>query len=91
MWPYQNPALALAEKIGAREVETVGTLIGGNQNQAMINETSLEILHKDLDLVLITGAENGNAANKARKTGYSTEVFRCERQVRPNCRGGTAT
>lgn len=69
MWPYQNPALALAEKIGAREVETVGTLIGGNQNQAMINETSLEILHKDLDLVLITGAENGNTANKARKLG----------------------
>lgn len=69
MWPYQNPALAIAEKIGAPDVETVGTLIGGNQNQAMINETSLEILHKGLDLVLITGAENGNTTNKARKQG----------------------
>lgn len=69
MWPYENPALALAEKIGAKDVETVGTLIGGNQNQAMINETSLEILHKDLDLVLIAGAENGNTTTKARKQG----------------------
>lgn len=69
MWPYQNPGSALAEKLGARKVETVGTLIGGNQNQAMINETSLEILHKELDLVLITGAENGNTTTKARKQG----------------------
>ena len=73
MWPYQNPGLALAEKIGAKKVETVGTLIGGNQNQAMINETSLEILHKDLDLVLVTGAENGNTTTKARKHGAQLE------------------
>lgn len=71
MWPYQNPAAALAQKMGAADAETVGTLIGGNQNQAMINETSLEILHDGLDLVVITGAENGNSATKARRLGTS--------------------
>lgn len=69
IWPYQNPAAALAQRMGAVGAETVGTLIGGNQNQAMINETSLEILHDGLDLVLITGAENGNSASKARRNG----------------------
>ena len=67
MWPYQNPAKAIAERLGAIGAETVGTLIGGNQNQAVINETSLEILNDSLDLVVITGAENGNSSTKARK------------------------
>ncbi len=71
MWPYRNPAQAIADRMGARDVETVGTLIGGNQNQAVINETSLEILNEGLDLVLITGAENGNSASKARRQGVS--------------------
>ena len=69
IWPYQNPAAALAQRMGAVGAETVGTLIGGNQNQAMINETSLEVLHNGLDLVLITGAENGNSSSKARRNG----------------------
>lgn len=71
MWPYQNPAKYIAEKIGASNVETVGTLIGGNQNQAVINETSLEILRGTRQLVLVTGAENGNSSTKARKAGVA--------------------
>lgn len=69
MWPYKNPAKWLGERIGASSFETVGTLIGGNQNQAVINETSLEIQRGELELVLITGAENGNSSTKARKQG----------------------
>ena len=69
MWPYQNPAKVIAERIGAPSAENVGTLIGGNQNQAIINETSLEILNDGLDLVVITGAENGNSTTKARRAG----------------------
>ena len=71
MWPYQNPAKYIAEKIGSPNAETVGTLIGGNQNQAVINETSLEILEGKRRLVLITGAENGNSSTKARKAGVT--------------------
>jgi len=69
MWSYENPAKYLAEQIGAPNAQTVGTLFGGNQNQAMVNRTCLEILAGEVDLVLITGAENGNSAAKARKAG----------------------
>ena len=45
MWPYENPAKFIAEKIGAPNAESVGTLIGGNHNQAVINETACQILN----------------------------------------------
>ncbi len=71
MWSYRNPAAAIAERIGAIGAQTVGTLIGGNQNQALLSATALEILAGRFDLVLITGAENGNSAGKARRAGVS--------------------
>ena len=69
MWGYGNPAALVAERIGAVGAQTVGTLIGGNQNQALMHHTAAEILAGKLDLVLITGAENGNSAGKARRAG----------------------
>ena len=69
MWSYQNPAKLIGERLGVTSFETVGTLIGGNQNQAVINATACEIRDGTVDLVLITGAENGNSATKARKQG----------------------
>ena len=73
MWSYENPAKLIGERLGATNFETVGTLIGGNQNQAVINMTACEIRDGDLDLVLITGAENGNSSTKARKQGVQLE------------------
>ena len=70
MWNYENPALWIAEQLGATGVETVGTLIGGNQNQAVINETASDILNENLDLVLLTGAEIGRSTGKARRAGF---------------------
>ena len=69
LWRYGNPARVVAECIGAPVAQTVGTLFGGNQNQAVVNRTAAEILAGELDLVLITGAENGYSAGKARKAG----------------------
>ena len=71
MWGYENPAKLLAERIGTVGAESIGTLIGGNQNQVVINETASAILHEGLDLAVITGAENGNSAGKARKAGVT--------------------
>ena len=71
MWGYENPAKLLAERIGAGGAESVGTLIGGNQNQVVINETASAILNNGLDLAVITGAENGKSAGKARKAGIA--------------------
>ena len=73
MWSYQNPAKLIGERLGAVNFETVGTLIGGNQNQAVINTTACEIRDGKLDLVLITGAENGNSSTKARKQGIQLQ------------------
>ena len=77
MWSYGNPAKAIAERIGAPGAQTLGTLIGGNQNQALLTHTALEILAGKHDLVVITGAENGNSTGKARRAGIElpqTEV-----------------
>ena len=71
MWGYKNPAKLLAERIGASGAESVGTLIGGNQNQVVINETASAILNNGLDLAIITGAENGKSAGKARRAGIA--------------------
>ena len=69
MWNYQNPAAAIAEEVGASGAQTVGTLIGGNQNQALMNHTAAEILAGKFDLVLIAGGENGYSSGKARRAG----------------------
>lgn len=69
VWSYDNPARYIAEKIGAPAARTTGTLFGGNYVQYVVNHTASSILAGDLDLVLITGAENGNSAARARKAG----------------------
>lgn len=71
VWDYGNPAGWIAERIGAVGAQTLGTLFGGNQNQALMNQTARDVLAGDVDLVLITGAENGYSAAKARKTGVT--------------------
>ena len=71
IWSYENPAKYIGEYFGATNFETIGTLIGGNQNQAVINETAMQIQEGKLDLVLITGAENGNSSSKARRQGVT--------------------
>jgi acetyl-CoA C-acetyltransferase len=74
LWSYANPARFIAERIGAPGAQTVGTLFGGNQNQAVLNRTALSILAGELDLVLITGAEYGYSFNRARKEGVQVPL-----------------
>jgi acetyl-CoA C-acetyltransferase len=74
MWQYQNPARYVAEKIGVPNAQTTGTNYGGNQVQYVVNQTSVEILSGKFDLVLITGAENGYSAAKARKAGVDLKA-----------------
>jgi acetyl-CoA C-acetyltransferase len=69
VWSYENPAAWLAAQLGAAGAQTLGTLFGGNQVQAVVNRTALEILAGEIDLVLIAGAENGYSLARARKTG----------------------
>ena len=69
VWNYGDPAGYIAENIGCGDAETLGTLFGGNQVQAVLNRSCLEILDGKQDLVVLTGAENGSSAARARKQG----------------------
>ena len=71
MWSYENPAAVIAERIGTPGAQTMCTLIGGNQNQALLTHTATEILAGKFDLVVMTGAENGNSSGKARRAGVT--------------------
>jgi len=74
VWRYQNPAAYVAEQLGLAGVETVGTPYGGNSVQSVVNQSALEIQRGEKDIILITGAENGNSQAKARKAGIRLEV-----------------
>ena len=77
VWDYGNPAGFIAERIGSSDSETMGTLFGGNQVQAVLNRSCLDILSGDHDLIVLTGAENGSSSNRARKQGiqmHSTSI-----------------
>ena len=82
MWNYGDPAAAIAERIGAVGAQTVGTLIGGNQNQALLNRTAEEVLAGKFDMVLVAGAENGYSSGKARRAG--TTLPQSEAPGRPD-------
>ena len=69
VWDYGNPAGFIAERIASPNSETMGTLFGGNQVQAVLNRSCLDILSGDHDLIVLTGAENGSSSNRARKQG----------------------
>lgn len=73
MWPYQNPARAVADAIGCPGAQTALTPFGGNFVQTVVNRTALEIQSGEQDLVIITGAECGNTQAKARRAGVDLE------------------
>jgi acetyl-CoA C-acetyltransferase len=69
IWSYRNPAKVVAERIGRGNAQTALTPIGGNQVQATVNQTCLDILEGRNDVVLVTGGECGNTQGKAQKLG----------------------
>jgi acetyl-CoA C-acetyltransferase len=69
IWRYKQPARYLAEQLGIPNAETMGTPYGGNMVQSCVNASALDILNGNKDVVIITGAENGNSQAKAKKAG----------------------
>ena len=67
IWPYQNPAKAVAEAIGCSGAETAVSAFGGNFVQTTVNQSALDIQNGDHDIIVITGAECGSTAAKAAK------------------------
>ncbi|MBV9933565.1 MAG: hypothetical protein JO367_04620, partial [Actinobacteria bacterium] len=56
-WPYVNPALLVADLVGASPRQTVKTTTGGNSPQLLVNDTAAAIQRGELDVALIAGAE----------------------------------
>jgi acetyl-CoA C-acetyltransferase len=73
IWPYQNPARAVAEAIGNSRAETGLSQYGGNFVQTVVNQTALDIQNGVHDVVIITGAECGNSQAKARRAGVTLD------------------
>ncbi len=65
IWPYKNPARAVAEAIGNPNAETGLSPYGGNFVQTTLNKSCLDIQSGKHDMVIITGAECGNTQAKA--------------------------
>ena len=70
-WRYEHPAGYVSSSLGCEEAETVGTAYGGNMVQNLLNASARDILEGENELLLLTGAEVGNAQAKARKLGES--------------------
>ena len=73
IWPYQNPAKAVAEAIGNPNAETAITPYGGNFVQTTLNKSCLDIQSGKHDMVIITGAECGNTQAKAARAGQELQ------------------
>ena len=70
LWPYQDPARAVAQAIGCANAESVVSPFGGNFVQAVLNQSALDIQSGRHDIIVLTGAECGNSQAKAAKAGH---------------------
>ena len=69
MWPYGNPAKAVAEAIGCPGAETGVSMWGGDAVQLVLTESALEIQRGARQVVIQVGAECGRTQAKARRAG----------------------
>jgi acetyl-CoA C-acetyltransferase len=68
-WSYGDAGRALAQRLGADPVETLGTPYGGNFAQACLIDAAREIASGRRDVVLIAGSENGRSVGQAQRQG----------------------
>jgi acetyl-CoA C-acetyltransferase len=73
IWPYKNPARAVAEAIGNPNAETGLSPYGGNFVQTTLNKSCLDIQSGKHDMVIITGAECGNTQAKAARAKHELQ------------------
>ena len=69
MWPYQNPARAVAEAIGNPTAETGVSFWSGTVVHHLLSVSALEIQRGTHQTVILTGAECGDTQAKARRAG----------------------
>ncbi|MDE0440833.1 MAG: acetyl-CoA acetyltransferase [Gammaproteobacteria bacterium] len=73
MWPYENPAKAVAEAVGCPGAETGVSMWGGDAVQLMLTESALDIQSGARQIVVLVGAECGRTQAKARRAGIDLQ------------------
>ena len=73
MWPYRNPAKAVAEAIGSPGAETGVSPWGGDSVQRVLTESALEIQRGERRMVVLAGAECGRTQARARRAGVDLD------------------
>ena len=73
MWPYENPAKAVAEAFGCPQAQTGVSMWGGDAVQLMLTESALDIQSGAQQIVVLVGAECGRTQARARRAGIDLE------------------
>jgi len=73
-WAYGDPGREVARRLGASPRECIGTPYGGNFAQACVIDAARTIQSGRHGVVLVTGAENGRTATRARRQGLALAV-----------------
>ena len=68
-WRYRNPALAVAERIGASPRRLATSVVGGNLAGVMVARAAAEIQAGAADVIVITGGEATRTRSRLRKVG----------------------
>ena len=73
VWGYRNPALAVIEALDLHGVETGLSVVGGNQVQAVFNQSALDIQSGRRQAVVLCAAECGRTMGRASKMGMDLD------------------
>lgn len=68
-WRYRNPALAVAERIGASPRRLATSVVGGNLAGVMVARAAADIQAGAADVIVITGGEATRTRSRLRKAG----------------------
>ncbi len=73
VWGYRNPALRVAEALGLDGVETGLSVVSGNQVQAVLNQSALDIQAGRREAVVLCSSECGRTMGRAQKAGLDLD------------------
>lgn len=75
-WRYRDPGLLLGEQIGAADVNTRYSAVGGNTPQSLMNQACRDIQDGRAAVVLIAGGETWRTRMRLRAKGIKPEWTR---------------
>lgn len=72
-WRYRNPALAVAERIGASPRRLATSVVGGNLAGVMVARAAAEIQAGAADVIVIAGGEATRTRSRLRRAGIEPD------------------